>query len=193
MSGVGARCQHGCLVLWQLGLLNQGGICRALLFVVRVRFIDRANRCGSLSTVILDQALRRRRAGTRAACCLWQCPPAEVALCRAAAKEPSFGAYRPTASPCCALATFRLIPLPPYVWIPTTILSSRSLPLLSSTSCCLTLFCSDVQGDEAGVVRTWSLDMSSWTSSSKDTAGVAATMNQVCRRVLHALVQQPIF
>ena len=41
------------------------------------------------------------------------------------------------------------------------------------------------QGDEAGVSRTWSLDMSAWTASSSDKAGVAAAINQVNLSRLH--------
>ena len=101
-------------------------VCAGVL--LKARRLLTANRCGSLPMVILDQALRKPLVGTRAASCLWQYPPAAAGLCRAAAKEPSFGACRPIASPFSALATFRLFPRRPYVWMPTTTSSSRCVP-----------------------------------------------------------------
>jgi len=60
-----------------------------------------------------------------------------------------------------------------------TLLCSCCVPTFSAAP--LSLDANDdivLQGDEVGVCRTWSLDMTAWTASSSDKAGVAAAINQ---------------
>jgi len=60
-----------------------------------------------------------------------------------------------------------------------TLLCSCYIPTFSAAPLCLDSNDDIIlQGDESGVCRSWSLDMSAWTASSSDKAGVAAAINQ---------------
>jgi hypothetical protein len=115
----------------------------------------------------------------KAAYCLWSCLLAAVALYRAAARVIwGVQANRITLQCSCYVPTFSAAPLcldsDDGIILQVCILYFVFMHSTFTGACA-------VQGDEAGVCRTWSLDMSAWTASSSDKAGVAAAINQVTK------------